>query len=122
MQEPDGEWSEKITFADDGVSFKVRISTNVVSYDLFLKIACEHYGVKYDSFTHLTTFLQEGDPEEALYYDIRGGFHKNLRDYQRDEEKAQVAKQYPVSDLMGYYYGKPCRIEEFKKLGFFQNS
>ena len=90
VQEPDGEWSEKVTFADDGVSFKVRISTNVVSYDLFLKIACEHYGVKYDSFTHLTTFLQEGDPEEALYYDIRGGFHKNLRDYQRDEEKAQV--------------------------------
>lgn len=39
-----------------------------------------------------------------------------------DEEKAQIAKRYPISDLMGYYYGRPCRIEEFKKLGFFNNN
>ena len=33
-----------------------------------------------------------------------------------DEETAQIAKQFPVSDLMGYFYGRPCRIEAFKKL------
>ncbi len=36
-----------------------------------------------------------------------------------DEETAQIAKQYPVSDLMGYYYGRPCRIEAFKKLDLY---
>ncbi len=39
-----------------------------------------------------------------------------------DEEKAQIARQFPVSDLMGYYYGRPCRIEEFKKLSLNQRS
>ncbi len=37
-----------------------------------------------------------------------------------DEETARIAKQYPISDLMGYYYGRPCRIEEFKRLPFFR--
>lgn len=46
---------------------------------------------------------------------IRTAFHGI-----EDEEKAQLAKQYPVSDLMGYYYGRPCRIDEFKKLKLFQ--
>lgn len=32
-----------------------------------------------------------------------------------DEETANLARQYPVSDLMGFYFGHPCRIEEFKK-------
>ncbi|MBR1669432.1 MAG: EAL domain-containing protein [Butyrivibrio sp.] len=36
-----------------------------------------------------------------------------------DERKAEIARQYPVSDLMGYYYGRPCSIEEFKKLQFY---
>ncbi len=35
-----------------------------------------------------------------------------------DEKIDEIAKQYPVSDLMGYYYGRPCRIEDFKKLSF----
>ena len=46
---------------------------------------------------------------------IRTAFHGI-----EDEEKALLAKQYPVSDLMGYYYGRPCRIDEFKKLKLFQ--
>ncbi len=33
-----------------------------------------------------------------------------------DEETEKLAKQYPVSDMMGYYYGRPCRIEDFKRL------
>ncbi|MBQ7613652.1 MAG: EAL domain-containing protein [Butyrivibrio sp.] len=33
-----------------------------------------------------------------------------------DEEAVKIARQYPVSDLMGYYYGRPCRIDEFKRL------
>ncbi len=37
-----------------------------------------------------------------------------------DEETARIARQYPVSDLMGYYFGRPCRIEEFKRLPFFR--
>lgn len=36
-----------------------------------------------------------------------------------DEETLKTAKQYPVSDLMGYYLGRPCRIEDFKKLEYF---
>ena len=32
-----------------------------------------------------------------------------------DEETAKIAKQYPISDMMGYYFGHPCRIEEFKR-------
>ncbi|MBR4831306.1 MAG: EAL domain-containing protein [Butyrivibrio sp.] len=32
-----------------------------------------------------------------------------------DEQTANLAKQYPISDLMGFYFGHPCRIEEFKK-------
>lgn len=36
-----------------------------------------------------------------------------------DEEEAQLARQYPVSDFMGYYYGRPCRIEDFKKMELF---
>ncbi len=35
-----------------------------------------------------------------------------------DEEQLRLARQYPVSDLMGYYFGRPCRIEDFKKLSF----
>lgn len=37
-----------------------------------------------------------------------------------DEETAMIAKQYPVSDLMGYYYGRPCRIEQFKELDLYK--
>ena len=37
-----------------------------------------------------------------------------------DEETARIARQYPISDLMGYYYGRPCRIEDFKRLAFFR--
>ena len=32
-----------------------------------------------------------------------------------DEQTANLAKQYPISDMMGFYFGHPCRIEEFKK-------
>ena len=38
-----------------------------------------------------------------------------------DSETEKLAKQYPISDLMGYYYGRPCRIEEFRKLDLFKN-
>jgi PAS domain S-box-containing protein len=33
-----------------------------------------------------------------------------------DEESALVARQYPISEVMGYYFGRPCSIEDFKKL------
>ena len=33
-----------------------------------------------------------------------------------DQQADTLARQYPVSELMGYYYGRPCRIEDFKKL------
>ena len=33
-----------------------------------------------------------------------------------DEESALAAKHYPISEVMGYYYGRPCSIEDFKKL------
>ncbi len=39
-----------------------------------------------------------------------------------DEQTAQLARQFPVSDLMGYYYGRPCRIEDFKKLEIYRNT
>lgn len=32
-----------------------------------------------------------------------------------DEESALTARQYPISEVMGYYYGRPCSIEDFKK-------
>ncbi|MBO4456300.1 MAG: EAL domain-containing protein [Butyrivibrio sp.] len=32
-----------------------------------------------------------------------------------DEDTAKLARQYPISEMMGYYFGRPCRIEEFKK-------
>ncbi|SFC40824.1 sensor domain-containing phosphodiesterase [Butyrivibrio sp. YAB3001] len=38
-----------------------------------------------------------------------------------DEETAAIAKQYPVSDLMGYYYGRPCGIDKFKELDIYKN-
>ncbi len=31
-----------------------------------------------------------------------------------DEESAQIAKQYPISEVMGYFYGRPCSIGDFK--------
>ena len=37
-----------------------------------------------------------------------------------DEEAEKLAKQYPISDLMGYYYGRPCRIEKFKNLDLYK--
>ncbi|MCR5556133.1 MAG: EAL domain-containing protein [Butyrivibrio sp.] len=37
-----------------------------------------------------------------------------------DEETAKIAKQFPVSDLMGYFYGRPCRIDDFKKLDLYK--
>jgi EAL domain-containing protein (putative c-di-GMP-specific phosphodiesterase class I) len=39
-----------------------------------------------------------------------------------DEQTAQIAKQFPVSDLMGYYYGRPCKIEDFKKLSLYSDT
>ncbi len=39
-----------------------------------------------------------------------------------DEVTSNIVRQYPISDLMGYYYGKPCRIEEFKKFGFLRQA
>ena len=38
-----------------------------------------------------------------------------------DAETEKLAKQYPISDLMGYYYGRPCRIEEFKNLALYKD-
>ncbi len=35
-----------------------------------------------------------------------------------DEEHLAVARQFPISDYMGYYFGRPCRIEDFKRLSF----
>ncbi len=32
-----------------------------------------------------------------------------------DEDTIKNANGYPISDMMGYYLGRPCRIEEFKK-------
>ncbi|MBR3671121.1 MAG: EAL domain-containing protein, partial [Spirochaetia bacterium] len=37
-----------------------------------------------------------------------------------DQETANLARQYPVSDFMGYYYGRPCRIEEFRRQIYFK--
>lgn len=37
-----------------------------------------------------------------------------------DEETAKIARQFPVSDLMGYYYGRPCKIEQFKELELYK--
>ena len=39
-----------------------------------------------------------------------------------DQETAQIAKQYPVSDLMGYYYGRPCKIDKFKELDLYKKA
>jgi PAS domain S-box-containing protein len=36
-----------------------------------------------------------------------------------DAETESVARQFPVSEMMGYYFGRPCRIEEFKKMRLF---
>ena len=38
-----------------------------------------------------------------------------------DAETEKLAKQYPISDMMGYYYGRPCRIEDFKNLPLYKN-
>ncbi len=35
-----------------------------------------------------------------------------------DEDQLRIARQFPVSDFMGYYFGRPCKIEDFKKLSF----
>ncbi len=32
-----------------------------------------------------------------------------------DEDMIKIANGYPISDMMGYYLGRPCRIDEFKK-------
>ena len=39
-----------------------------------------------------------------------------------DEVTSNIVRQYPINDLMGYYYGKPCRIEEFKRFGFLRQA
>jgi EAL domain-containing protein (putative c-di-GMP-specific phosphodiesterase class I) len=31
-----------------------------------------------------------------------------------DEDTALTARQYPISEVMGYYYGRPCSINDFK--------
>ena len=38
-----------------------------------------------------------------------------------DAETEKLAKQYPISDMMGYYYGRPCRIEDFKSLQLYKD-
>jgi PAS domain S-box-containing protein len=38
-----------------------------------------------------------------------------------DQDADSIARQYPVSDLMGYYYGRPCRIQDFMKLELLGN-
>ena len=32
-----------------------------------------------------------------------------------DEETMELAKGYPISEMMGYYLGRPCTIEKFKE-------
>lgn len=32
-----------------------------------------------------------------------------------DEETLGIAKSYPISEMMGYHLGRPCRIEKFKE-------
>lgn len=86
VEGPNGQWSEKITFVDDNVTLYIEPDAGVTSYDLILKIVDR----RYNNFVHLSTFLKEGDPDEALYYEIRGGFRHQLLKYRKDEEKAQV--------------------------------
>jgi PAS domain S-box-containing protein len=38
-----------------------------------------------------------------------------------DQDADNIARQYPVSDLMGYFYGRPCRIQDFMKLELLGN-
>ncbi|WP_026652023.1 EAL domain-containing protein [Butyrivibrio proteoclasticus] len=37
-----------------------------------------------------------------------------------DEDGESLAKRYPISDMMGYFYGRPCRIEKFKNLELYK--
>ena len=92
VEGPDGEWVEKVTFVEDNVTMYIEMSSEVISYDLLLKIISEQYGHQYDNFVHLRTFLHKGDPEEALYYEIRGGFRRMLLnpDFRQEKEKTQV--------------------------------
>ncbi len=39
-----------------------------------------------------------------------------------DAVTSNIVRQYPINDLMGYYYGRPCRIEEFKKFSFLKST
>ena len=86
MEGPNGQWSEKITFVDDNVTLYIEPDAGVTSYDLILKIVDR----RHNNFVHLSTFLKEGDPDEALYYEIRGEFRRQLLKFRKDEEKAQV--------------------------------
>lgn len=86
VEGPNGQWSEKITFVDDNVTLYIEPDAGVTSYDLILKIVDRHH----NNFVHLSTFLKEGDPDEALYYEIRGEFRRQLLKFRKDEEKAQV--------------------------------
>lgn len=92
VEGPDGEWVEKVTFVEDNVTMYIEVSSEVTSYDLLLKIISEKSGNQHDNFIHLRTFLHEGDPEEALYYEIRGGFRRLLLDseFRHEKEKTQV--------------------------------
>ncbi|MBE5826903.1 MAG: EAL domain-containing protein [Butyrivibrio sp.] len=38
-----------------------------------------------------------------------------------DADTEKLARQYPISDLMGYFYSRPCRIEDFKNLALYKN-
>ena len=86
VEGPNGQWSEKITFVDDNVTLYIEPDAGVTSYDLILKIVDR----RHNNFVHLSTFLKEGDPDEALYYEIRGEFRRQLLKFRKDEEKAQV--------------------------------
>ena len=88
VEGPNGQWSEKITFVDDNVTLYIEPDAGVTSYDLILKIVDR----RHNNFVHLSTFLKEGDPDEALYYEIRGGFRRLLLnpEFRHEKEKTQV--------------------------------
>ena len=65
----------------------------------------------------LTGGMEDNPTTKYMVETITGFTHRlNIRTCFsgiEDEETEKMASAYPISDVMGYYFGRPCRIQEF---------
>ncbi len=87
--EKDNKTWEKITYIEDDAAFWIPISEDETTYILALRFI-DHYGRR--CYMPLSVSLSEGEPEENMYYAIRGWFYSSIAQFQEPEEKEQILR------------------------------